>query len=61
MDIIMNSLRSWKTTFLGFASIVAIVAKWVQAGAVDYNDMPAVIAGIGLILAKDAGVTGAVK
>lgn len=53
-----NLLASWKTTFLGVSGIIAVVAKWVQAGAVDWNDMPTIMASIGVILAKDNNVTG---
>ena len=42
-------ILSWKTTILGVSSIVAIIAKWIQAGAVDFNDIPAIMAGVGLI------------
>lgn len=57
-----NILASPKTTFLGVASIVAIIAKWVQAGNIDFNDFQAIwgiIVGFGLIVAKDASTTGA--
>ena len=49
---------SWKTTFLGIAGIVAIVAKWVKAGSVDFNDIPAIMTAAGLVYAKDNNVTG---
>lgn len=51
-------LVSWKTTFLGIAGIVAIVAKWVKAGSVDFNDIPSIMASAGLVYAKDNNVTG---
>lgn len=56
-----NIIASPKTTFLGVAAIVSIVAKWVQAGGVDFNDFNAiwgVMVGLGLIVAKDASTTG---
>lgn len=56
-----NILASPKTTFLGVAGIVAIVAKWVQSGNVDFNDFQAIwgiIVSLGLIVAKDASTTG---
>jgi hypothetical protein len=53
-----NLLASWKTTFLGISGIIAVLAKWTQAGAVDWNDMPTIMASIGVILAKDNNVTG---
>ena len=37
-----NMFVSWKTTFLGIAGIVAIVAKWVKAGSIDFNDIPSI-------------------
>ncbi len=51
-------IENWKTSILGFAAIVAVVAKWVQAGQVDFNDfnsLVAILTGAGLIVAKDAG------
>lgn len=55
----MNSyLASWKTTFLGIAGIVAVIAKWVKAGSVDFNDIPTVMALAGSVYAKDSNVTG---
>ena len=54
-------ILSWKTTILGVSSIVAIIAKWIQAGAVDFNDFPAIMAGVGLIAAKDNNVSTAAK
>lgn len=53
-----NFLASWKTTFLGVAGIIAIVAKWVKAGSIDFNDMPTVMALAGSIYAKDNNVAG---
>ena len=47
-------ILSWKTSILGVSSIVAIIAKWIQAGAVDFNDIPVILAGFGLVAAKDA-------
>ena len=54
-------ILSWKTSILGVSSIVAIIAKWIQAGAVDFNDLPAIIAGFGLLAAKDNNVSTAAK
>jgi hypothetical protein len=58
MNFLGNILTSWKTTILGISAIMTIVAKWASAGAVDYNDIPMIIAGVTGIFAKDAGVTG---
>ena len=53
-------ILSWKTSILGVSSIVAIIAKWIQAGVVDFNDIPALIAGFGLLVAaKDNNVSTA--
>ena len=54
-------ILSWKTSILGVSSIVAILAKWIQAGVVDFNDIPALIAGFGLLAAKDNNVSTAAK
>lgn len=57
----MNALMSWRTTFLGVAGIIAIVAKWVKEGSVnmdDFNVIWMLITSMGLIAAKDASVTG---
>lgn len=59
MNLLLNSAISWRTTFLGFAGVVAILAKWVQSGVIDASDLPAIMASLGLIAAKDANVTGA--
>lgn len=52
-------ILSWKTTILGVTSVIAVIAKWVQAGSVDFNDIPAIIAGVGLVAAKDNNVSTA--
>lgn len=54
-----NVLVSWKTTILGLSAILAVLAKWAAAGHVDYNDIPALLAGLTGLVAKDANVTGA--
>jgi hypothetical protein len=62
----MNNKRSWRTTLAGILAIVGtlspIVGKIAQGGTVDINDIGAAIAGVsagvGLIKAKDALVTG---
>jgi hypothetical protein len=58
MNLAINSLASWRTTFLGLAGVIAILAKWVQSGVIDWSDMPAIMASLGLVAAKDANVTG---
>jgi hypothetical protein len=62
----MNNKRSWRTTLAGILAIVGtlspIVGKIAQGGAIDINDIGTAIAGVsagvGLIKAKDALVTG---
>lgn len=56
-----NILRNPKTTFLGFAGLIAIGSKWVQAGSIDFNDLNTIwmiLMSMGLIVAKDANVVG---
>ena len=59
MNLAVNSIVSWRTTFLGIAGVIAILAKWVESGVIDWSDMPAIMASRGLVAAKDANVTGA--
>ena len=59
MNLAINSFVSWRTTFLGIAGVVAILAKWIESGVIDWSDMPAIMASLGLVAAKDANVTGA--
>lgn len=48
--------KSWKTSLTGLA-IIAL--KLLAAhGKIDANDLPVLVAGIGLIAAKDHNVTG---
>lgn len=61
MNFTINALANWRTTFLGIAGIIAIIAKWVQSGSVDMNDAGTIwmlLTSMGLIAAKDATVTG---
>jgi hypothetical protein len=54
---IPSFILNWKTSILGVAAIVAVVAKWVQAGQIDFSDFNSIVgilAGAGLIAAKDA-------
>jgi hypothetical protein len=61
-----NSKRSWRTTLAGIVAILGgvfpIVSKVANGGAIDMDDiataMAGVSAGVGLIKAKDAMVTG---
>ena len=53
-------LRSWKTTIAGAAALLAIISKVITAGHLDFaTDVPAILAAIGLLVAKDHDVTGA--
>ena len=52
------TMKNWKTTMSGVAAILAVVAKVITTGHIDWQtDGPAVVAGIGLIAAKDASAT----
>ncbi len=52
-------IKNWKTTITGVAAILSVVTKIVTTGAIDWQtDAPAILAGIGLITAKDSNVTG---
>ena len=49
------TMKNWKTTLSGAAAILAVVAKIISTGHIDWQtDGPAIVAGIGLIAAKDA-------
>ena len=51
-------MKSWKTTFAGIAALVAIAAKIVTTGQFDWTmDGPAILAGLGLLSAKDFNVS----
>ena len=59
-------MRSWKTTVAGISAILAALAgigSAIGAGTpIDYpSAISAIIAGIGLITAKDANVSGPAK
>jgi hypothetical protein len=58
MNAISNMLVSWKTTILGLAAVMSVLAKWASAGAVDFNDIPVLLAGLSGMAAKDANVAG---
>ena len=58
MNALTNVLVSWKTTILGLAAVMSVLAKWASAGHVDFNDVPTLLAGFAGVAAKDAGVTG---
>lgn len=50
------TMKNWKTTLSGVAAILAVIGKIVSTGHIDWQtDGPAIVAGIGLIAAKDAG------
>ena len=52
-------MKNWKTTLAGVAAILSVITKVVTTGGIDWQtDAPAIMAGIGLIAAKDSNVTG---
>lgn len=52
-------MKNWRTSLAGIAAIFAVLVKVIQTGSVDWGtDAPAVMAGVGLIVAKDSNVTG---
>ena len=56
-------MKSWKTTFSGLAAILVAVVNavngMINGHPVDWAvTMSAIMAGIGLIMAKDSNVTG---
>lgn len=58
MNVLTNMLVSWKTTILGLAAVMGVLAKWATAGAVDFNDIPTIMAGLAGMAAKDSNVAG---
>jgi hypothetical protein len=47
--------KNWKTSLAGVSTILAIVAKVIASGQVDWQtDGPAILTAIGLLVAKDA-------
>lgn len=50
-------MRNWKTTFAGIAAILGVVAKLVNGGALDAQDIGTLAAGVGLLGAKDFNVS----
>lgn len=52
-------LKNWKTTLAGVSAVLAIASKIAMTGQFDWSiDGPALIAAVGLIVAKDGNVTG---
>lgn len=60
MNAIKPSLKSWKSSLAGILAIAAAVASAVQdpAKLLDPQTIGVILGGIGLLVAKDAGVTG---
>ena len=52
-----NILRNWKTTLLGLATIA--IGLLSGKGKIDATTGSAIVAGLGLVLAKDGDKTGA--
>ena len=57
----MMKITNWKTTLMGIGSLAATVTKIIAAGVVETSDVGAIVAGVGLILAKDGDVTGGAR
>lgn len=58
-----SSMFNWKTTLAGVSAIFAAVGSlFTTAGSIDFSHLstilPAILAGFGLIFAKDSNVTG---
>ena len=51
-------IKSWKTTLLGLATVLFAVAQFVSSGNLTSEIVAQIVAGIGLILAKDHNVSG---
>lgn len=51
-------MRNWKTTVAGIAALVAVVAKMVNGGVPNTEDIAVIAAAAGLLMAKDHNVTG---
>lgn len=54
-------MKNWKTSFLGVLSIATIGVKLANGGSISNEDIGVIIAGVGLLLAKDHNVTGGTK
>ena len=46
-------MQSWKTTVLGVATLVGIVARMITVGHADPADVTGALTAIGLIFAQD--------
>jgi hypothetical protein len=48
-------MKNWKTTVMGIAALMAVASKIITTKEFDFNtDMPAILAGWGLLHASDA-------
>ena len=53
-EFLLNAKSNWKTTLGGIASILSVVASyWVPALVEPVSQTVAILAGLGLIAAKD--------
>jgi hypothetical protein len=52
-------MKNWKTTLSGIVGVAAIVAKVVNGGGIDGEDIAIISGLVGLFFAKDKNVTGA--
>ncbi len=51
-----NTLRNWQSTLFGVGSVISGVALYFQGNTTE--GIAAILAGIGLIVSKDANKTG---
>lgn len=51
--------RNWKTTAAGVGAILAAVGGWMSGGLEASEAIPAIVAGMGLAMAKDGAVVKA--
>lgn len=55
-------IKNWQTKLSGIAGLVVIAARIYSSGHFDWGtDVPAIMAGIGVISAKQHNVTGGTK
>jgi hypothetical protein len=52
-------MKNWKTTGSGILAILTTLFNCFSTKSITPADVTVVVTGIGLILAKDSGVTGA--
>lgn len=50
-------MKNWKTTLTGALAILTVAVKVINGDALTESDLAAVLAGIGLLTAKDFNVS----